>query len=372
MEGFKVYYSKMNTAGGDMEDYARKLQQYREDVLIVRNRLRGKISSADQIGGRLNHIASMMEASGSTMAQMGKAAAVISRTYHRTENSLTASEDGVLNILDKASEFIEWLEDKQEKWDKTSSLWHLVDYFKAGRLSIVEKDGYYIIKGLKNLRVKDQNLRNIKGTRYKIGSQKFNESGLKWLSPANSSPKIKFSKFLSNIKDKALWKDTFKDFAGETYKFRKGELVGNLGKALSYTGIVLKTGTNVYENYKSGASGSKIMADVTTDVAKGLADMAVATGCAKIDAAIGTAIPIPVVGTVVGAAAGFVLGRVGEKVFDTVVDDVKIGGKSISGWVSTGLESAYDGIGNSIQDRINDTQKAINGFISSFGKLSFG
>ncbi len=375
MEGFKVYYSKMNTASAEMEDCADKIRRYREDVLDVKNRLRGKISSSDQIGSRLKNIASAMENLEHTMGQMSHGAEVICRTYHRAENTITGSEDQVLGALGMSDQVLSALGTLQTGANHLKSTAHILDAFKHGALQVVEKDGYYIIKGVKELRSKDELLKNIKGTRYKIGSDAFNQSGLKWLAPAGSSPKILGAKFLSNIRDKGLWKNSFEDFGGQAYKFKKNDLIGNAGKALAYAGIALNTGTNIYENYKSGASGAKIAADATTDVARGLAGMAVATGCAKIGAAIGTAIPIPVVGTVVGAAAGFVIGWGVTK----AAEGIKIGGKSIAGWidegcsqVSSGLETVYSEIGKGAKNAVEGTKKAINGFIGSFGKFAFG
>lgn len=372
MEGFTVCYSRMKAAGGDMDDYAGKIQQYREDVLDIKNHLRGKISASDQIGRRLRNIANEMDNLGASMDRMGYAAEDICLTYHKAENAITADNDQIMKVLTGGKDLNDHLKKVQKGVKHGTAVAHLADYFRQGNMRVVEKDGYYIVKGLKDLRGKDSNLKNIKGTRYKIGSQKFNESGLNRLVPAAASPKIKFSKFLSNMKDGQLWKDTYKDFGNKTFKFQKGDVLGNIGKGLSYAGIALKAGTNAYENIKGGASGAKVAADLTTDVAKGLAGMAVASGCAKIGAAIGTAIPIPVVGTVVGAAAGFVLGYAGTKVFNAVTDGVKIGGKSLAGWVSTGLERTFDDIGKRAQSAVNDTRRAINGFISGFGKFAFG
>ena len=41
----------------------------------------------------------------------------------------------------------------------------------------------------------------------------------------------------------------------------------------------------------------------------------------EVGAALGTAIPIPVVGTVVGAVAGFGIGYIGAKVYDSIVTE---------------------------------------------------
>ncbi len=375
MEGFKVYYSKMNAAGEEMEAYAEKIRRYREDVLDIKNRLRGKISSADQIGSRLKNIALAMESLDRTMGQMSHGTEVICRTYHRAENTITSGEDPIMGAFGTSQQVHSVLGTLQTGADHLMSIAPISNAFKHGAMKVVEKNGYYIIKGIKSLRNKDANLKSIKGTRYKIGSQAFNESGLKWLVPSGSSPRIVGAKFLSNIKDPGLWKKNFENFGGEAFKFNKGDIIGNAGKALAYAGIALETGTNIYENYKSGASGAKIAADATTDIAKGLAGMAVATGCAKIGAAIGTAIPIPVVGTVVGAAAGFVIGWGVTK----AAENVKIGGKSIAGWVdegwnqvSSGLESAYSEIGKGAKNAVEGTKRAINGFISGFGKFAFG
>lgn len=115
---------------------------------------------------------------------------------------------------------------------------------------------------------------------------------------------------------------------------------------LGYGAIVIDTGIDIKGNIDNGASASKITADATTDVAKGLGAMAVATGCAQVGAAIGTAIPIPVVGTIVGAAAGFLIGLAGVAIYNYAIDGVEIGGKTVAGWVSDGIEKSIDDVGN--------------------------
>lgn len=84
----------------------------------------------------------------------------------------------------------------------------------------------------------------------------------------------------------------------------------------------------------------KKQSDFASDAEVGarLANMAVATGCAKLGAAVGTAIPIPVVGTAVSAVVGFGLGWLGCWAFNEFVatDEAKE-------WVSEVIEEGIDG-----------------------------
>ncbi len=175
--------------------------------------------------------------------------------------------------------------------------------------------------------LKNATVEGIKGRRYKVGSEldvKFGVSAR----ASNISWSTKFSRALNY---------NFKNFGKDTF--------GSVSSIIGYVGVAWETIDNVVGNVKSGASVSKIAADATTDVAKGLGAMAAASAGAKLGAAIGTLIPVPVVGTLVGSVVG---GAVAGFAYNYLVDGVKIGGKSIAGWVSTGLEEAYSAVGDAV------------------------
>lgn len=214
------------------------------------------------------------------------------------------------------------------------------------------------------------------GATYKIGSQSYYAAGLDHYVAGKASFSEYSGKYLQNLKasgTKALNSlsnpvEAATSFGKNTFLFQSGDVVGNAAKGLSYAAIVYDTGTHAYTNIKNGASGTKIAADVTVDVAKGLGGMAVATACANVGAAIGTAIPIPVVGTVAGAVLGFAAGYAGASVYNFLVNDCKIKGKSVAEWASTGIENTLDEIG----DGLSKAKDAVGDFFSGVGKFAFG
>ena len=203
-------------------------------------------------------------------------------------------------------------------------------------------------------------LEDIKGRRYKVGSEKTVKSGVAAYA-SNSSAATKFTS--------ALKANFSGNFLKETYTGK--------GSILGYLKTAYETVTGIVGNVKSGASVAKIAADATTDIAKGLGSMAAAAVGAKVGAAIGTCIPIPVVGTAVGALVGGVIGSaVGGAIYNGVVDGIKIGGKTVAGWVSTGLETAYTAVGNAVKSGAkavasvaNAAKNAISGAAKSVGNF---
>lgn len=247
-------------------------------------------------------------------------------------------------------------------------------------MKIVEKNGYWCIKGLYNTRANGVDVNGIKGTRYKVGSYKFMKSGLSRFVPSDATAGQKMAKFVDNIKDPKLWKSAKNGITLKSiYGFQSDDTLGNIGKSIGYASIGIDVGKGIYDNYKEGASGSKIVADASVDVAKGLGKMAVATGCAQVGAAIGTAIPIPGVGTIVGYAAGFAIGYGAGKLYDYLTDGVEIGGKSVAEWASTAVEKGIDGAvsgvkkaGKAVSSALNDAKDAIGNAVSGWANAVFG
>ena len=172
-----------------------------------------------------------------------------------------------------------------------------------------------------------------KGARVKVGSDAYYSKGYAlWYKGATIADRFK---------------SAFSGYATDTFGLVNSAGKFNVGAALGYVEIAYDTIKNLVGNVKNGASASKIVADATTDVAKGLGSMAVVSAGAKVGAAIGSFIPIPGVGTLVGAVVG---GAVAGFAYKYVVDGgIKIGGKSIAGWVSTGIETACDAVGNAVK-----------------------
>lgn len=215
------------------------------------------------------------------------------------------------------------------------------------------------------------------GATYRIGSDSYVAAGLDKYVVKGASASEFGEKYISNLKQTTSKSvnnfrmnpgECVRSFGKSTFCFQSGDTFGNLAKGLSYAAIAYEAGTDTYNNIQNGASGSKIAADVTVDVAKGLGGMAVATACANVGAAIGTAIPIPVVGTVVGAALGFAAGYAGAWLYNTLIDGVEIKGKTVAEWASTGIENAIDAVG----DGLSKAADAVGDFFSGIGSFAFG
>lgn len=195
----------------------------------------------------------------------------------------------------------------------------------------VKQVGDYVIVYGKNktwTNLKDTAVEKIAGRRYKVGSAMDVKLGVSSFA-SNVSRAERFSRSL---------KSNFSNFGKDTFT--------GVSAVAGYAKIAFDTIGGVTENIHNGASVSKIAADATTDVLNGLAKMAVESACAKIGAAIGTIFPVPVVGTLVGSVIGGILGGF---IYDFIIDGgIKIGGKSVAEWVSTGLEKVYDKIGEAI------------------------
>ncbi|MEF9942443.1 MAG: hypothetical protein RR799_09050, partial [Lachnospiraceae bacterium] len=218
----------------------------------------------------------------------------------------------------------------------------------------ISQDGYYFnIKGLQGNRSSIKGLEEIKGTRYAIASNAYLKAGLwRYLPKGERTFGTCLSKFGSNLQ--GSFRMEFQNFAKDAFAIKKGDVFGNIGKAIGYLGIVHDVGRGVSTNLENGAKVNKIITEATIETANGFGKMAVATGCAKVGAAIGAAIPVPVAGTVVGAVAGFALGVVGSVIYDKVVnDDVK---KNLS----DGIVKITDSIGESIGNSYKELTKGIS------------
>lgn len=233
------------------------------------------------------------------------------------------------------------------------------------------------------------------GKTYAFGSPNYYGANLDRFMVKGDPSSVFFQKYFDNIASDAKgaitdikaspW-DATKAFGRSTFLFEQGDKIGNAAKGIAYVSIAYDVSTHVYTNVQNGASAEKITADVTTDVVRDLGGMAVATGCAQVGAAVGTAIPIPVVGTVAGAAVGFVAGYVGATVYNYLVTGVNINGKSVSEWVSTGVEKgihavedAADYVGDKVSDavdyvgnKISDAADSVGDCISGVGEFLFG
>lgn len=259
-----------------------------------------------------------------------------------------------------------------------------LEYLANGRIRVVSDATGRSFSGIKYT-----------GKTYKFGSPNYYGANLDRFMVRGDPSSVFFQKYYNNIAADARgaitdikanpWEAT-KGFGKSTFLFQKGDMIGNAAKGIAYVSIAYDVGTHVYTNVQNGASAEKITADVTTDVVRDLGGMAVATGCAQVGAAVGTAIPIPVVGTVAGAVVGFVAGYVGATVYNYLVTGVKINGKSVSEWVSTGVENGIHAVEDTVDyvgdklsdaadcvgDKISDAADSVGDCISGVGEFLFG
>lgn len=227
---------------------------------------------------------------------------------------------------------------------------------------VVKRVGDYV-------RVYGKNLKPVKGSsffddliggkvarRYKVGSDAYIGSGIGFFDPQAS--------WVTKFKSLASFQ--FKNFFSDTFSIVKtvdGKTVGNVGAILGWASVGIETVIDLVGNVQNGASTSKIAADVVTDVGVGAGGMAVsalgAKGGATIGAAIGTAIGGPP-GTIIGGiVGGFAGGIASGFAYDTLTDGVQVGGKSVSAWISYGLENAFDAVGDAAAKGAEAAQNAL-------------
>lgn len=420
----KINVNGVMSASGLINSAKFKISSAATGVSDIRGRIDGSIKSRCGIEDRLNSIVCLLN---SLDSEVGNIKAVVERgasQYDSTDNRIINMKDAVisryseiakptmtqnrlqfeaksyidnnLNKPKKEKAVSDFIKDGVDYTDKYGfgAFQLFVNYIKSkpalSGMKIVEKNGCWYIKGLYSARKNIDVVKNIKGTKYRIGSDAFKRSGLYRLNPSGTSALENIKKFKFNIMEKEIWKDSFKDFGKKIYKFEKGDALGNIGKVIGYGAIAFETGSGIYDNINNGASTSKIVADATVDVAKGLGSMAIATGCAQVGAAVGTAIPIPVVGTLVGAAVGFGVGIAANVVYDNLIDGVQIGGKTAAGWASYGIEKGIDAtvdgakkLGNKVENVLKSAEKSIStnleaakknvaGAFCGLGKFVFG
>lgn len=356
MEEFRINSISIKNYSHAIKGYSKELQKAGNNVGDIRTCLRSKIVREQDIRGRLREIERSLDEINSDVKKYAVSLANIVNLYNQTEDKIVGKAVD-LEAISGIGSFV------LNQWGHIVSFNEVKDIYINGKklletgFKITEKNGYYIISGGgKNLKLNEairDDIGKIKRGRYKYGSEKYFESGLYRYVPAGSSPRIIASKFCDNIKNKGIWKDSFKDFSSKAYGIKDAGGKLNIGNMLAYAGIALDTATGIYQNVQNGESGSKITADAVTDVAKGLGGMAVAAGCAQVGAAIGTAIPVPVVGTVVGAAVGFGLGLAGEWIYGNLIDGIEIGDKTVAGWVSAGIEKGINEITSDIKHTYN-------------------
>lgn len=234
---------------------------------------------------------------------------------------------------------------------------------------IVRDGNYYIVKGSQEYK----NMIGIKGTRYRVDTAEFvNPELYRYATHDTSTIKEVISNELTNYfwnpdEGKGVKGLLKSDFVHDSFIISKDDAILDKGvKALGYLGIAADVGAGIYDDINSQASASKFVSDATVNVAKGLGGMALATAATEVGAAIGTAIPIPVVGTVVGAAAGFAIGTGATLLYNYVTNDLKINGKSVAGWAETGLQEGIDSAAKEVKSLYNGAAKAVSDIGGSF------
>lgn len=340
MPYIKVDLNKINGYASALSQTKSRLQRIKSDFSSIGYNLDWDVKSSSNISRRISTINSELSAENSSLSKMTSFLNNARQKYTTIDStnkqgskklSTGAPVSSVKLTFDSPFGYFD-AKDFLKDTIKTGGT--IYSAYKAGFFTSgfnVKQVGDYVRVYGKNktwLNLKDSTIEGIKGRRYKVGSEldvKFGVSAR----ASNISLGTKFSRALSH---------NFKNFGKDTF--------GSKASIIGYLYVAWETIDNAVGNVKSGASVSKIAADATTDVAKGLGAMAAASAGAKLGAAIGTLIPVPVVGTLVGGVIG---GAVAGFAYDYIIDGgLKIGGKSIAGWVSTGLEKAYTAVGDAV------------------------
>ncbi len=363
MPYIKVDLNKINGYASALSQTKSRIQRIKSDFSSIGYNLDWDVKSSSNISRRISTINSELSAENSSLSKMTsffnnarqKYTTIDSKNKQSSQklstgatvSSAKVSFDSPFGYFD-AKDFLK---------DAIKTGGTIYSAYKAGFFTSgfnVKQVGDYVRVYGKNktwLNLKDSTIEGIKGRRYKVGSEldvKFGVSAR----ASNISLGTKFSRALNH---------NFKNFGKDTF--------GSTASIIGYLGVAWETIDNAVGNVKSGASVSKIAADATTDVAKGLGAMAAASAGAKLGAAIGTLIPVPVVGTLVGGVIG---GAVAGFAYDYIIDGgLKIGGKSIAGWVSTGLEKAYTAVGDAVTSgakAVANVAKTVTNAVSNAAK----
>lgn len=203
------------------------------------------------------------------------------------------------------------------------------------KFEIIQKEDYYIIKDSREKRKEIEDFKKIKGTRYKIGSDKFKEARLNKYLPKGQHSKMDIlnktkDNFTEISKNKNFFKGTLRFTTKKSKQAENPELgldvkvtglekFDNVLKGLDYLSMGLDMAKSVDDNIKKGETrASEYITDAGIEALKGVTSMAISTGCTSLGVAIGSAIPIPGIGTVIGAGVGYAIGYVGGKLFDLI------------------------------------------------------
>ena len=263
-------------------------------------------------------------------------------------------------------------------------------------LRIVQKGNYYIIKGTRDMADRANVFRlsakgdTPRGTRYRIGSEKFLASGLDRYVPEGSSLRTIASGWKNNLGTALraelagdvnvprgqFFSTSVKNLGKKAFSLNQSGALNKAGAAFNIAGIALDAGMELTSGLANGESAAKITGDVTASVVVGAGKAVFTTACTQVGAAIGTAIPVPVVGTVVGAVAGYAVGVIGGEVYDFVTKDLQICGKSATEWISTGVETAANAVGTAVGtvgkavgDGLDQAAEAVGDFFGGASKL---
>lgn len=341
MPYIKVNLSNISKYSSTVQTIQSKVSRIQSEFSSTGSSLDWDVRTASNIQRRITSISNELNSERTSLNKMVNYLSNVKSKYSQldSQNQMqTQSDVGVATVTTKIgvtwNSPFKYIDTKSLIKDSIKTGGTIYSAFKAGFFSSgfnIKQVGDYIrIYGQRKPRAA---FSAPQGNRVKVGSDVYYSKGYPlWYKSASLADKLKSS---------------FTGFGKDTFGLINSAGKFNVGAAIGYAGIAYDTISNLVGNVKSGASASKIAADATTDVAKGLGAMAVTATGAKIGAAIGSFIPIPGVGTLVGGVIG---GAVAGFAYNYLVDGgLQIGGKSIAGWVSTGLENVYSAVGDAVK-----------------------
>ena len=144
----------------------------------------------------------------------------------------------------------------------------------------------------------------------------------------------------------------------------------NMAKLNGPVNVLLSSANSVMDYSKWGKNADKgyastdFAADVTTDVAIGVGITALSSfsGSMIAGAAVGSIVPVPIVGTLVGAGVGLLVGGLATMALNTKT------GRAVKEFVRDNVKAVYDGVVTGITE---GATKAAKGLFES-GKKFFG
>ncbi len=236
MEEFMIKSGRVRGCQHAMAGYAKTMRNQADDLDRVRRALRGKISSAEQLGERLRSISTIMEEQAVYFDTMGEKADAIAGLYEQAEkNILGEKEESPWNFGDLFSDIVGEAGIAGSAFSFGSSLvsWFNKDNWDDPMQLLLDTAGSMV-----DLESTVWGIEDPKSLKEWFGMTKYWD----WDGLGDVSKLNKGDRFLSSLKHEAADSVSFVTDSG-------------WAKGLGIAGSVITVGTTIYDNYKEWKSG---------------------------------------------------------------------------------------------------------------------